>query len=93
MTRLVELEADNPYTLGRAYCCGVSNAGVFEPRADAVAAVEEMSRATERNATSRLAFQRTAPARRKNLGRKRRANDGPANRRTRRRTTNPPPNR
>ena len=30
MTRLVELEADNPYTLGRAYCCGVSNAGVYK---------------------------------------------------------------
>ena len=25
MTRLVELESDNPFTLGRAYCCGVSN--------------------------------------------------------------------
>lgn len=30
MARLVELEADNPLTLGRAYACGVSNAGVFE---------------------------------------------------------------
>jgi hypothetical protein len=29
MPRLVELEADNPNTLGRAYCCGVSNAGVY----------------------------------------------------------------
>ena len=29
MTRLVELEADNPYSLGRAYCCGVSNAGLY----------------------------------------------------------------
>ena len=29
MTRLVELESDNPFTLGRAYCCGVSNAGLY----------------------------------------------------------------
>ena len=29
MTRLVELEADNPNTAGRAYACGISNAGVF----------------------------------------------------------------
>ena len=30
MSRLVELEADNPNTAGRAYACGISNAGVFE---------------------------------------------------------------
>lgn len=32
MTRLVELESDNPFTLGRAYCCGVSNAGLYRGR-------------------------------------------------------------
>ncbi|KAJ1458617.1 hypothetical protein M885DRAFT_614466 [Pelagophyceae sp. CCMP2097] len=29
MARLVELEADNPLSLGRAYACGISNAGVY----------------------------------------------------------------
>ena len=37
MTRLVELEADNPFTLGRAYCCGVSNAGLYPAEDSAVA--------------------------------------------------------
>ena len=35
MTRLVELNADNPFTLGRAYCCGTSNTGLY-PADDSV---------------------------------------------------------
>jgi len=38
MTRLVELNADNPFTLGRAYCCGTSNTGLY-PADDSVAAM------------------------------------------------------
>ena len=35
MTRLVELESENPFTLGRAYCCGTSNTGLY-PATDSV---------------------------------------------------------
>lgn len=36
MARLVELEADNPITLGRAYACGISNAGIYQPVDEAI---------------------------------------------------------